>query len=139
MSDEFVSDLVFDVVDEFLDVLLVALRTDHQHVIGVDHDVFLEPFDNGQFTLFVLDNTSFGVVEQARSALHIAFGVLGRVLVERTPGADIGPSEVAAPYINVARLLHHAEVDRNAAACGIDVVDGLLFGRGAVFAFCRSE
>ena len=39
--DMFVAYRVFDILDETLDVLLLATWTDHQHIVGVDHDIVL--------------------------------------------------------------------------------------------------
>ena len=54
------------------------------------------------------------------------------MLVQRSPRSDVRPSEVAAADVNVVRLFHHAEVDRNVAAFGVDAFDVLLFLRGIV-------
>lgn len=50
-SDMFVAVVELDLVDEFLDVLLLGTGADHQHVVRVDDDVLLQPADHGDLLL----------------------------------------------------------------------------------------
>ena len=131
----FVAFVVFHFVDELLDVLFLAARTDQQHVLRIHHDVLLQAVDDGYFAFREGDDAAAGIFVRIASLLGFGVGVtvLAGVLVERAPGTHVAPAELSAAYIDVVRLLHHAVVDRDGAAFGEYPGDGFRFFRSAQY------
>lgn len=128
----FVAVVIFYFVDELFDALLFGPGADHQHVVRVDHDVFFQPADDGDFAFGQRDDRRARVVE-ITSLLRNGVGitVLTRMLVDRTPRPQVAPAEMAAADVYIVRLLHDAVVDRDRAAFGEDHLHDVLFGVGA--------
>ena len=139
-SDVFVTVVVFHFVDEFLDVLLLGAGADQQYVVGVDHDVLLQPADDGYLVLGQRDDRRARVAEVAPLlGGGVGIAVLARVLVERAPRPHVAPAELAAADIDVAGLLQNAVVDRDGAALREDHLHDVLLGVGAQGAHQAAE
>ena len=131
-SDIFVPLVELNVVDIFLDALFVAARAYHQHVVRIDHDIILQPLDDGDFACGNRDDRVARVVGIAAVVgFGIGVGILARELVDRAPRTHVAPAEVAAADIYVVGLLHDAVVDRYGAALREDLLDGGLLAVGA--------
>ena len=57
--------------------------------------------------------------------------VLGRVVIERAPGAEVVPCKVHALHIHVVGLLHHGIVDRVGGTGGEIGLDEPFLGGSA--------
>ena len=87
--------LVFSLVRELLDALLVFKAAYEQLVIVLCHDIAVEADDHDLPLLHGVYHTATALVERDVLAYgHVACEVLIHLHMQRSPGAEVAPSEV---------------------------------------------
>ena len=132
MSEIFVAEGESGVVDHLLDALFLGLGADEQHVAGVGNDVVCQAVDHDELLAADGEDVAGGVVGQHVAVLgDVGVAVLGGVVIEGAPCAEVVPSERDAFDIDVFGFLHDGEVDGDAHASREVLVDEfLLLGGG---------